>query len=112
MNLKNQQARERAAIILRVRSGQITAAEGARLMGVSRKTYYQWEQRALKGMMAQLEPLAPGRPEKLIDPEKETMTRKIAELEARLKVAEQTAEVRAILRAMDQVASKKKPKSS
>jgi DNA-binding XRE family transcriptional regulator len=45
------QARQRAEVILKVRAGRMTAAHGARLLGVSRKTYYQWEQRALAGML-------------------------------------------------------------
>jgi DNA-directed RNA polymerase specialized sigma24 family protein len=41
-------ARERAAIILQVRSGALTATEGAERLGISRKTYYEWEDRALQ----------------------------------------------------------------
>jgi len=43
-------ARERALVILRVRTGAFTAKEGAKRLGVSRKTYYEWEERALKAM--------------------------------------------------------------
>jgi transposase len=112
-----QKARERASVILQVRSGQISAREGATLLGVSRKTYYQWEKRALQGMMAQLEEQAPGRPPKPEEPELESMRRKIATLEGQLKAAEQTAEVRSILLAMRRKqekgdVKKKKPKSS
>jgi transposase len=35
-------ARQRALVILQVRSGALTAKEGAKLLGVSRKTYYEW----------------------------------------------------------------------
>lgn len=89
-------------MILRVRSGQISAKEGAKQLGVSRKTYYQWEKRALEGMMNQLEEQPPGRPSKQNDPELEAMKQKIAALEAKLTVAQQTAEVRAILLAMEE----------
>jgi len=34
-----ERARERAEVIFAVRSGQITAEEGAKRLGVSRKTY-------------------------------------------------------------------------
>ena len=95
-------ARQRARVILQVRSGQISASEGARQLGISRKTYYQWEKRALKGMLQELEEQAPGRPAKPADPEAEAMRKKIAQLEAQLKVASQTAEVRSILLAMRQ----------
>jgi transposase len=93
-------ARQRAAVILQVRSGQISAGEGASLLGVSRKTYYQWEKRALEGMMAQLEEQTPGRPRRQPQPELEAMRQKIATLETQLKAAEQTAELRAILMTM------------
>jgi len=55
-------ARERAAVILEVRSGKLTATEGAERLGVSRKTYYEWEDRALTAMAEALENQAPGRP--------------------------------------------------
>lgn len=103
-------------MILRVRSGQISAKEGAKQLGVWRKTYYQWEKRALEGMMSQLEEQPPGRPPKQSDPRLEAMKQTIAGLEAKLKVAEQTAEVRSILLAMEQNQAKrdlkkKKPRS-
>lgn len=39
------------------------ATEAATLLGVSRKTYYKWEQRALEGLFAGLEEKTAGRPE-------------------------------------------------
>jgi transposase len=116
MKQSEQKARQRAAVILKVRSGQISAGEGAKLLGVSRKTYYQWEKRALEGMMEQLEEQPPGRPAKQAEPELEAMRQKIAALEAQLKAAEQTAELRSILLAMRQKQErrdlkKKKPRS-
>lgn len=56
-------ARRRAEIIMKVRSGFMTATAGAALLGVSRKTYYKWENRALQGMLSELEQKSPGRPE-------------------------------------------------
>ena len=106
------QAQQRARVILQVRSGRITATEGARQLGISRKTYYQWEKRALQGMLAQLEEQPPGRPSKDQDPQLEKMQRRIAELESRLKVAEQTAEVRAVLMAMREKEEKEKRRSA
>ena len=38
-------ARERANVILQVQAGLITATEAAQKLGVSRKTYYEWERR-------------------------------------------------------------------
>ena len=48
-------ARERALVILQVRSGALTAKEGAKLLGVSRKTYYEWEEKSLRAMALALE---------------------------------------------------------
>jgi len=102
-----QQARQRATVILQVRSGQITAKEGAHLLGVSRKTYYQWEKKALEGMMSRLEQQSPGRPETRTNPEMAAMQKKIAQLESELEVAKQTAEVRAILMDMQNLREKR-----
>ena len=66
-------ARERALVILRVRSGTMTAKQGAQALGVSRKTYYQWEERALKAMALALENRVAGRPCVSTDEEKETL---------------------------------------
>ena len=49
-----QQARQRASLILQVQAGQLSATQAAQSLGVSRKTYYQWERRALQGMVDQL----------------------------------------------------------
>ncbi len=99
---KNQElARKRAAVIFAVRSGQITAEEGARRLGVSRKTYYDWENRALQAMTGALENRAPGRPDTPKDEEKECMQEKITELENKLFVAEKTVEVRDMLHAYE-----------
>ena len=68
-------ARERALVILQVRSGTLTAKEGAKLLGVSRKTYYKWEKRALHAMTLALENHAAGRPPVAVDEEKETFGR-------------------------------------
>jgi DNA invertase Pin-like site-specific DNA recombinase len=56
-------ARQRADIIMKVRSGLMTATEGAAALGVSRKTYYKWENRALGAMLDGLEDRDTGRPE-------------------------------------------------
>ena len=41
----------------------MTATEAAKELGVSRKTYYKWEQRGLAALMEGLEDQAAGRPE-------------------------------------------------
>jgi DNA-directed RNA polymerase specialized sigma24 family protein len=68
-----ERARQRAAVVFAVRSGQITVEEGARRLGVSRKTYYEWESRALQAMTEAMEDKAPGRPSIPQDEEKQRL---------------------------------------
>ena len=97
---KNQKfARQRALVILQVRSGVLTAKQGAKLLGVSRKTYYQWEERALKAMALALENRPAGRPAVSLDEEKERLRERIRELEKKLDLAEKTIEVKELLTA-------------
>lgn len=90
-------ARKRAAVILEVRSGRITATQGAERLGVSRKTYYEWEQKALAAMIQGLENGQSGRPARETDPENQMLMKRIAKLEADLVLARQTVEVRRLL---------------
>jgi transposase len=102
MNTKKQEkAKARAAVILRVRSGAITATQGAEILGVSRKTYYQWEQRGLQGMMQELTDEEPGRPEEPSDPHQEAMEKENTTLKARITELEQVSEIRAVMRELD-----------
>jgi len=94
-------ARKRAAVIFAVRSGQITAEEGARRLGVSRKTYYEWERRAMEAMTEALENGASGRPGTPRDEEKERLQTEITALKDKLFVAEKTVEVRDMLHAYE-----------
>ena len=90
-------ARERALVILQVRSGALTAKEGAKLLGVSRKTYYEWEEKSLKAMALALENHPAGRPPVPVDEEKETLRERIQELEKKLDVAKKTTKVKEFL---------------
>jgi len=94
-------ARKRAEVIFSVRSGQITAEDGAKQLGVSRKTYYEWERRALEAMTDALENGPSGRPRTPIDTEKDRLQEEIAELQNKLFVAEKTVEVRDMLHAYE-----------
>jgi transposase len=94
-------ARDRALVILQVRGGLLTAKEGAKLLGVSRKTYYEWEERSLKAMALALENRPAGRPSVPVDEEKEGLRERIQELEKKLYLAEKTIEVKELLAAYD-----------
>jgi len=107
MEKEKKLARERAAIILQVRSGALTATEGAVRLGISRKTYYEWEDRALQAMALALENHSPGRPPVPLDAEKEELQSKVRDLEKRLYLAEKTIEVKDLLSAYDLHEAKK-----
>jgi transposase len=94
-------ARERALVILQVRSGALTAKEGAQLLGVSRKTYYEWEEKSLKAMALALENRFGGRPPAPVDEEKEELRERVRELETKLELAEKTLEVKELLAAYE-----------
>lgn len=96
-----ERARQRAAVVFAVRSGQITAEEGARRLGVSRKTYYEWESRALQAMTEAIEDRSPGRPTIPQDGEKQRLQEEVAELKEQLFVAKKTVEVRNMLHAYE-----------
>ena len=110
---KDQEAlsRKRTEIILKVRSGEITAKEGARQLGISRKSYYQWEKRGLEGMMKALEEQPPGRPEKETDPERERLQKENQELRQELHTAKQSAVVRKLFHAWELQKAKDKEKA-
>ena len=92
------QARLRAELILKVRSGLMTASAAAKRLGVSRKTYYKWEKRALTGMVDGLCEREAGRPASKPDEEKENLKKKVAELERELRLRQQSEELRKLLR--------------
>jgi transposase len=104
-------ARDRARVILRVRSGTLTAKEGAKCLGVSRKTYYEWEERSLKAMALALENRSAGRPPIAVDAEKESLRERVQELEKKLYVAEKTIEVKEILAAYGEFRDKQSKKN-
>jgi transposase-like protein len=101
MEKERKLARERASIILQVRSGALTVTEGAERLGISRKTYYEWEDRALAAMAEALENHPPGRPPVPLDAEKEDLQRKVRDLEKKLDLAEKTIEVKDLLSAYE-----------
>ena len=94
-------ARQRAQLIMQVRSGVLSAQEAARQLGISRKTYYKWERRALAAMIEALGHREHGRPPRPSDAEKEALQRQAQELQAKLQVLEQTARIRQALEEPD-----------
>lgn len=97
------------ALLIKVRSGEMTATEAARQLGVSRKTWYEWENRALGAMNSALEDRLPGRPQApVVNAELEQLQKRVAELENQLVLAKKTEEVRDLLAAYELHNAKKK----
>ncbi len=91
----------RASLILQVRSGQITALEAARQLGISRQAYYKWENRALKAMLHSLEDQPKGRPPSETDPVKDKLQSRVDELERKVRLYEEREQIRALLQEME-----------
>lgn len=90
--------REELLLIMRVQTGQLTASEAARQMGVSRKTFYQRMRRGLAGMVAALTPRPAGRPVKERDTEKEALLAQTAQLQGEKLELQRILRVRELLR--------------
>ena len=98
----NPKARQRAELILQVRSGQMTATAAAQALGISRQQYYQWEARALKALLTALEDQPPGRPKAPTDPEKDQLQSRVEALERQVRLYEQRDELRTLLKQMEE----------
>ena len=107
MSDQENQARLRAEVIVEVQSGRLTATQAAKRLGVSRKTYYQWERRALAGMVESLMDKESGRPAAPRDPEKEGLRKRLADLEEREKVRQQVETIRKAVDEAETSAGKK-----
>jgi DNA-binding XRE family transcriptional regulator len=94
---KEARARERVRVIMAVRSGQLTATEGARQLGVSRKTYYEWERRGLEAMVKAIQDQEAGRPHREVDREKEELKVRVRGLEQEIEMAKKTDVLRRML---------------
>lgn len=77
----DEKAQRWAEIIMAVRSGKITATEAARELSVSRKTYYEKENRALEALAEALQDQPSGRPAQETDKEKTVLQKKVKDLE-------------------------------
>jgi transposase len=93
----NPKANLRAEMILKVRSGQMTATAAAQALGISRQQYYQWEQRALRALLSALEDQPTGRPKSPTDPEKEALQRRVEQLEQQVQEQEQKEQLHRLL---------------
>jgi transposase len=72
-------ALQRAEVIMKVRCGLLTASQAARQLGVSRKTYYKWEERGLSALLGSLEDQPAGRPQKPVDRQRQALEKQLAQ---------------------------------
>lgn len=94
----NAKARERAQVIFQVRSGQMSATQAARALGISRQQYYQWEQRALAALLTALENRPQGRPKGKRDPDKQSLQLQVNQLEKQVQHYEQKEKLHQLLK--------------
>ena len=105
--MEEDKAKLRAKVIMQVLGGTMTATDGAQALGVSRKTYYEWEGRAIRAMAAAMTDGEAGRPEESpVDPEKEALKRELAQTQKELCVARESIYVRRVLDAYAQQRAK------
>ena len=98
----------RATLILQVRSGQMTATQAARQLGISRQRYYTWEQRALKALLHSLKDQPKGRPKGKSDPEKQALQSRVQELEQQVQLFQEKEQLRQRLKDLRAEPSRKK----
>jgi transposase-like protein len=67
----------------------MTASQAAAELGVSRKTYYKWEQRGLAGLLDGVADQAPGRPENPDTTTEQNLKKQLAELKNENQLLEQ-----------------------
>lgn len=71
----------RQRVILDVLAGRMSVTQAALELGVSRKTFYEWQTRALAAMRAALRDRPGGRPLLPVDPQKDQLQATVANLE-------------------------------
>ena len=74
---------------MKVRCGLMSASEAAAELGVSRKTYYRWEQRGLAALLDGLSDQVPGRPEKPDTTVEQNLERQLDDLKRENQLLEQ-----------------------
>lgn len=93
--------------ILQVRAGNLTVTAAARQLGLSRKTYYEQETRALRAMLAALTPVAAGRPAKAAPTEAERLRTENQQLRQQVEMLEQRIQIKEWLARAETRAGKK-----
>ena len=109
--MSDEKARKWAEKIMAVRSGKLTATEAARELSVSRKTYYEKENRALAALAEALRDQPAGRPAQETDVEKAELQRKLKDLEEENLLLRSSLRIRDVMRQAETEGGKKRPDS-
>jgi transposase len=97
MGEDRQMARLRAEVIMKVRCGLMTARQAAEQLGVSRKTYYKWEERGLSALLSSLEDQPGGRPSQPVDVEKQSLEQELAQVRRENAVLQHKMELKDVM---------------
>lgn len=76
----------RAEMIMKVRCGLITAQQAADRLGVSRKTYYKWEERGLSALLDGVAEKNPGRPTHPADDQRQALEQQLSEAKTEIEL--------------------------
>ena len=87
----------RQRVILEVLAGRLNVTQAALELGISRKTFYQWEARALQGMRQSLTKGRPGRPSQRADPQQTRLETENRQLREELLILQQRERIRSLL---------------
>ena len=89
---------KRQDAILAVLAGKLTVTQAALELGVSRKTYYEWQERGLTAMRSALRDRPGGRPPIPVDPQKAQLQEQVESLEKERTVLEGRLQIQAAVR--------------
>jgi len=92
-----QATRKRAEMIMKVRCGLMTARQAADRLGVSRKTYYKWEQRGLNALLEGVADQRPGRPAGPLDDHRKALDKQLAEAMTKIELLNHKLELKDVL---------------
>ena len=80
--LPDEKTKLRAQLLLEVMAGKITATRAAARLGVSRKTWHDWQNRGLEALTGAMQDHPTGRPPQPVDEEKERLRQELRAKEA------------------------------
>jgi transposase len=101
----------RVRVMLEHLGGRLTATQAALDLGVSRKTFYEWLDRAREAMRLALTDRPGGRPPKPVDPEKDQLHEQVDTLEKERLVLESRLRIqKAFQETLDALGEETSPK--